>query len=77
MYDDESPMKCEPVEADSPYVDKMRKYVDLERAIERHRSEARQIDKRVKEMAADQNKLRASLDSYLNGDRAEAAEGDR
>lgn len=66
-YDD-----IKPVQADSPMVDKMREYVDLQRENEHRESETHRLEKQSAEASARMSQIRRELVGYLEPERAEA-----
>lgn len=68
MFHDEEnvPMMSEGV---SPYVDKMRQYVDIERDLERLAKDMAVADAKSSDLRSKQAHLRRALTSYLEPDR--------
>lgn len=64
-WSDENTMAAVRAEPDSPYIDKLRQYVDAQRSVERATEECSRLDKHIAETRSKMSALRAELQEYL------------
>lgn len=62
------------VERESPFVEKLREYVALERANEERQADMHRLEKQSAEAVARMNALRKSLLGYLEPEKAERSQ---